>query len=103
MIQQAEVGVYIQLLAAAWDSDEPGTLPLPLEVASRSAGLDPRSLRDLVAKYPRCLIEIDGKLVNKKLRDQWEKLLEFKQSQADAARRAIFARVTCHDSLMIRS
>jgi hypothetical protein len=80
-------GIYITVLAAMWDSDEPGTLPLPLEVSARSAGIDPRSLRDFMAKSPRCLVEIDGKLVNKKLRDQWNKLLEFKQSQADAARR----------------
>jgi hypothetical protein len=80
-------GVYITVLAAMWDSDEPGTLPLPLEVAARSAGLDPRSLRDFVSKSPRCLIEVDGKLVNEKLREQWEKLMQFKQTQADAARR----------------
>ena len=80
-------GIRFNVLAAMWISDEPGTLPLPIEIAARLARSDPRSLRDLVAKYPRCFVEVDGKLVSEELREQYAKLLQFKQSQADAARR----------------
>lgn len=102
-------GVYITMLAAMWDSDEPGTLPLPLNIAARSAGVDPRSLADFMAKYPRCLDEvgsmlgrspvevssmsesvpgdIGAKLVNWKLRRQWEELQQYKQELSDAGKR----------------
>jgi hypothetical protein len=80
-------GVYITALAAMWDSEEPGTLPLPIEIAARSMGSDPRSLRDFVAKWPRCLVEIEGKLVNPKLRAQWQELQQRKQVLSDAAKR----------------
>jgi len=79
-------GIYITVLAAMWDSDEPGTLTLPIEVAAKSAGLDPRSLRDFVSKSPRCLVEIDGKLVNEKLREQAVKYREISGKRAEAAR-----------------
>jgi hypothetical protein len=74
-------------LAAMWDSDEPGTLSLPIEIAARSAGLDPRSLRDFMAKSPRCFVEVAGKLVNIKLRAQWQEMQQRHQAQSDAGKR----------------
>lgn len=53
-------GLYIEMLAASWDSEEPGTLPLPLEIASRSIGCDIRSLRDFLTKFPNCFQRIEG-------------------------------------------
>lgn len=85
-------GIYIEILAAAWDSDEPGTLPLPIEIAARSAGLDPRSLRDFMSKSPGCLIEIDGMLVQPKLREQWLKLKENADSYRDRGKKGADAR-----------
>jgi hypothetical protein len=80
-------GVFITVLAAMWNSDEPGTLPLPLEVAARSAGLSIRSLRDFVSNSNRCLVEIDDKLVNLKLRAQWQEMQQRQQAQSDAGKR----------------
>jgi uncharacterized protein YdaU (DUF1376 family) len=78
-------GIYIQLLAASWDQDEPGTLPLPIEIAARSARLDPRSLRDFMAKSPRCFVEVGSKLVNRKLQKQWKDFQEYQEKQRVAA------------------
>lgn len=78
-------GIYIQLLAAAWDSDDPGILPLPLEIAAKSAGLDPRSLRDFVAKFPRCLAKVGRTLVSIKLREQWLRYNEISEKRKLAA------------------
>jgi hypothetical protein len=74
-------GIYIELLSAAWDSDEPGTLPLPIDLAARSAGLDPRSLRDFMAKSPGCFVEVGGRLVNIKLRSQYQEHEKFIESK----------------------
>lgn len=79
-------GIYIDLLAAAWNSEEPGTLPLPLDFAARSAGLDIRSLRDFMAKSPRCFVEVGGKLVNEKLHNQWLSYRELSEKRSEAAK-----------------
>jgi hypothetical protein len=66
----AEVGVYIQLLAAAWDSEEPGTLPLDPREIGKITGIDPRILRRFFGKYPGTFGEVAGKLRNSKLHEQ---------------------------------
>jgi len=76
-------GVYITLLAAAWDNG--GSLQLPIEIAARSARLDPRSLRDFMAKWPRCFRKVGSKLVNEKLAEQWSKYSEISEKRRNAA------------------
>ena len=76
-------GVYITLLAAAWDNG--GWLPLPVDLAARSARLDPRSLRDFLAKSPRSFVKIGSKLVNKKLQEQWAKYQGISEKRKKAA------------------
>lgn len=84
-MSRQQKGDYIELLAACWDSDEPGTLPLPIELAARLARLHPRSLLDLRSKYPSIFIEVQGRLVNEKLRNQWLKYKEISEKRAKAA------------------
>jgi hypothetical protein len=74
-------GLYIDMLAAAWDSDEPGSLPLPLEIAARSVGCDVRSLRDLLSKFPRCFVQVGSHLVNEKLVEQARKYQEISKKR----------------------
>jgi hypothetical protein len=78
-------GLYIDMLAAAWDSDEPGSLPLPLEIAARSVGCDVRSLRDLLSKFPRCFVQVGSHLVNDKLVEQARKYQEISKKRTSAA------------------
>ena len=80
-------GDLIEMLAASWDQDPPGSLPLPVQLAANSAGLDPRVVRSLIAKFPKLWIEIDGRLVNPKLRAQWEELQQRQQKLSDAGKR----------------
>jgi hypothetical protein len=108
MMSNSQRGVYITLLAAAWDSDEPGTLPYPADDAARSAGLDPRSVRDLLKHFPRCFVKIAStlprdrldlgsisarrrgditlRLANHKLVTQWAELTQYKQKQSLAGK-----------------
>lgn len=79
-MSRQERGDYIDLLAAAWDSEDPGKLPLPIEIAAKSAGLDPRVARNFLTKFPRCFEEIDGKLVSRKLAQQFERISKFAES-----------------------
>lgn len=80
-------GVEVSVQSAMWVSDDPGSLPLPLDRVARSAGIDPRSLRDFVAMWPDRFIESEGKLVDPILRAQWKEMQQRRQLQSDAAHR----------------
>lgn len=108
----ADRGNYIDLLAGAWESDIPGTLPLPLEAAARQAHLDIRVVRNFLRRYPLSIVQVRdkyevevsnlyhryelpiedlrGKLVNFKLFEQWLRYrwLRNKKSKAANARHA---------------
>ena len=72
-----ERGVFIEMMAAAWDSEKPGTLPLPLEVVAKCVGLDPRVVRNFVSKYSKLWKEVGNRLVQPKLQAQWRELSAF--------------------------
>jgi hypothetical protein len=99
-------GDFIDMLAASWDHDEPGTLPLPIEVAAKICGISARSCRKFVETFPK-LWQIDGnRLVNPTLRAQWEQLRQLKQKQSDGARKTnqeYWKRPSVTDSVTDRS
>jgi len=92
LMSHKERGVYIELLAAAWDQEEPGTLPLPIEFVSKCAGLDPRLVRNFLKKFPTSFREIGGKLVNTKLNNQWLELEQLREKKSDAGKKGNEAR-----------
>jgi uncharacterized protein YdaU (DUF1376 family) len=99
-------GDFIEMLAASWDQEEPGTLPVDFETAAKICGISVRSFRKFVDSFPE-LWQIDGgRLANPKLRAQWKELLQRKQKQADAARRTnatFWKRPTVSESVTDRS
>lgn len=80
-----EKAVFIDMLAAAWDSSEPGTLPLPIELAAKVCGRNVRSLVKLLSKFPQTFVEVSGKLVNQKLFDQALNYREISSKRSQAA------------------
>ena len=118
-------GVYITLLAAAWESSDPGTLPLPIKATAKAAYLDVRTVkcflrkwaslksqdrREIAEKSPRdradvsaisrrCFVEIDGKLVNEKLHDQWIERCQFHENAQGRGRKGAEARWGKKDAL----
>ena len=85
-------GVYISLLSAAWDSDEPGTLPLPLPIAARSARISLKNVRQFCAKWPQCFVQMDGRLVNHKLRENWLNYNQIREKRVKAGQKRQSAR-----------
>lgn len=83
----AQKGVAIESMASSWDQDEPGSLPLPEEKAAKSCGIPVEIFKNYRRKFPK-FWQVEGdKLVNPKLRSQWEELQQVRRSQSDAARR----------------
>jgi hypothetical protein len=88
-MRREERGDYIDLLAASWNSGEPGTLPFPVEMAARCAGLDTRLVRHFFLKYPHIWVldetQLPPKYVNKKLHDNWLNYKEISEKRRIAA------------------
>jgi uncharacterized protein YdaU (DUF1376 family) len=81
----SERGMFITMLAAAWDSDEPGTLPLPLSALCKVAQLRLRDVRHFLAKYPQLWRNDGARLVNDKLSENWANYLELRDKRKKAA------------------
>ena len=63
-------GIYIDLLAIAWDSDEPGTIELPV------AGLNPRTVRSFLLRWPttfECDLNLTRKEAERRLKSSRKK------------------------------
>jgi len=52
-MSNAERGVYIHLLAVAWQSEQPGTLPGSHEEIAKISGIQVRTIRRFFAKHPQ--------------------------------------------------
>jgi uncharacterized protein YdaU (DUF1376 family) len=78
-------GDYICLLAAAWNSDEPGTLPLETHIISKMSGVSRSNVVRFMTRFP-CIFSANGEhFVNKKLHSQWAKYQEISEKRSRAA------------------
>jgi uncharacterized protein YdaU (DUF1376 family) len=80
-------GDYMDLQAASWLSEEPGTLPLPYELAAKECGMSTRTCRKFVESFPEvCLLDGDS-IVFPRLREYWHELQERRENQSLAGQR----------------
>jgi hypothetical protein len=84
---RAQKGDAIDSMAASWDQDEPGTLPMPEEHAAKIIGITVKQLTNFRRTFPKFWQLQGDLLVNPKLRSQWGDLQQIKRSQSDAAKR----------------
>jgi hypothetical protein len=89
---RADRGLFWDMAAFAWDSETPGTIDLPLKDFAKLLGISLKVLRKFLERFPKAFIEIDGKLSQPKLAEQFEELLERKRKQSDAAKQTNAAR-----------
>jgi uncharacterized protein YdaU (DUF1376 family) len=78
-------GIYIDLLAAAWNGSEPGTIPLPLSLGAKVCRIHPTTLRRFLDQYPHLFVQQDGRLVNERLQAQWSHLQDVREQRVRAA------------------
>src|SRR6184192_797030 len=78
-------GAYIQLLATAWDGEPPGSLPKDDERLRMLAGASDAEWMRVRVPVLSNFSDVRGKLVNKKLREQWSRLSQFSENKRDAA------------------
>jgi len=86
-----ERGLYIDLLALAWDSEPQGTLPVDLgEITRQLSGWNRRSLAKLLAKFPESFVKVSTilgeRLANPKMFEQVREIEQRKQILSDAAK-----------------
>lgn len=79
-----ERGLYIDILALAWDSDEPGTITMSVAQICRELRVFSATLRRLLADFPTTLRQEGDKFVQPKLREQWLKYKEISEKRQQA-------------------
>ena len=78
-------GIFITILNAAWDTDEPGTLPSDLEVSAKICRISVRTFKNFLKRYPETFRQFGDKLVNEKLHSCWLNYQEISEKRRKAA------------------
>jgi hypothetical protein len=91
-----DLGDFINLLACAWCSDEPGTFLLTEAEAkggakawakgvAKAIGKRPQIVHSFLRRFPEVFVRIDRRLVNHKIHNQWLKYKEISDKRSQAA------------------
>ena len=78
-------GVFITALNAAWDSEEPGTLPANLDIAAKICRIQPRTFRNFLIRFPSTFKVIGDKMVSPKLSEIWANYQQISEIRRKAA------------------
>ena len=80
-----EKGIFADLMALAWDSEEPGTISLDFPSICRELRVYSTTLRKFLRKFPTTWQKVNSTLVQPKLRLQWLKYQEISEKRKQAA------------------
>ena len=78
--------IYLDMMAIAWDSEEPGTITLSDDQLCHELRIFKGTLRRLLSAFPSCWRREEGKLVQPKLHEQWVKYKEIQQKRSASAK-----------------
>lgn len=82
------VGAYVLLLCKAWQAEPPASLPNDDQVLSRLARVDAVTWAEIKDGVLRCFIlGTDGRLHNKRLRQEYDKALKLMRARANAGKK----------------
>lgn len=84
-MNKEEQGIYISLMALAWDSDEPGTITLKPKDICREIGIYSATFRRFLRKFPATFRRVGGNLIQPKLELQWVKYKEISSKRSASA------------------
>lgn len=79
-------GLFIDLMALAWDSEEPGMISMNVSQICRELGVFSATLRRFLRDFPSTWRREGGKLVQPKLREQWVKYQEISTKRSAIAK-----------------
>ena len=82
----AERGLYFDLLAFAWDSDQPGTIDLPERDLCKILGISLKVFRKFIEKFPQTFQKIGTGLQQPRLHKQWLVMKQRHQQEVDSGR-----------------
>jgi hypothetical protein len=98
-MSRAERGLFWDMAAFAWDSEEPGTITLPIQDFAKLLGVSPKVLTNFLVKFPKTFVKLSesfeetfgkldsslNKLVQPKLAKQWTNYKEISEKRRKAA------------------
>ena len=82
-----ERGLYVDILALAWDSEEPGTISMSLPQICRELRVFSATLQRLLTDFPTTLQKVGDKFIQPKLHQQWLELKEFIEKKSLAGKK----------------
>jgi hypothetical protein len=86
-MSKEEQGIYISLMALAWDSDEPGTITLKPKEICREIGIYSATFRRFFRKFPTIFRKSGRNLIQPKLELQYQELIRFKENKSLAGQK----------------
>lgn len=84
-----ELGIYIRLLCKAWKEDPVGTLPVDDHLLARWAKETPAIWRKCKAGVFRAFKIEDGRLHQKRMKEVWDKVLEYREAKSRAGKKGM--------------
>jgi hypothetical protein len=98
-MSRAERGLFWDMAAFAWDSDEPGTVNLPLQDFAKLLGVSPKVLRKFLENFPKTFVKLSesfpktfvkldstlNQFIQPKLAEQWANYKEISDKRRKAA------------------
>lgn len=99
----AQRGLYVDLMALAWDSEEPGTINMSFEQICRELRVFARTLRKFLADFPTTFRQEGGDLADTSLRPGWKLVqpkleLQWAKYQEISAKRSASAKQLHHSA-----
>jgi hypothetical protein len=82
----AERGLYIELMALAWDAEEPGTITLDNAAICRELRIYSATWRRFLRKFPLTFLRVGKNLIQPKLKLQWDKYKEISDKRSAIAK-----------------
>ena len=55
---RSERGLYMDMMAYAWDSEQPGTIDMPLQTFSKLLGISTKVLRNFLKRFPKSFCKV---------------------------------------------
>lgn len=98
-MNMSERGLYWDLLAIAWDSDPPCTIPKSAKIVAKICGVRTQTIRKFHADFTQTFVtygEDKSRLYNKKLLEIYQEMLQHREKRQDAGKAGAEARWQTH-------
>ena len=93
-----EVGIYVRFLCKAWKEEPVGTIPADEKILANWSKSTPSAWKKCRTGVLRAFILEDGRYHQKRMKTEWQKLVDYRKKKEDAGSKGAEKRWHNHDS-----